>query len=66
MNNIVVIVIMNFESGFSFFINAIVSFCSISKSMNLNQIENCVLNSEIDRIVVQIDLKSIRHIANDM
>ena len=66
MNNVVVIVFMLFASDSSFFLNALVSSRSISRSINLNQIENRVLNFKIDRIIVQIDLKFVRHVVDDM
>ena len=52
MNNVIVIVFMLFALNSSFFKNALVSFRDISKSMNLNQVENRVLSFKIDRIVV--------------
>ena len=52
MNNVIVIEFMLFALDSSFFINAIVSSRNISKLTNLSRVENRVLSSEIDRIVV--------------
>ena len=57
---------MFFASSSSFFSNAFVSFRNISKSMNLSQIKGRVLSFKIDRIVVQIDLKFVRYVADGM